>query len=164
VSASDNPNDLQDVGHCGQLAHRVADLGVGDEFRFLAMLPSEDVVRLISLCHAFVNPSFFEGWSTTVEEAIGLGAPLMLSGIDVRREQAGSKALYFDSNSPECAADAMFEAWRRNGLPTASQCRQTAAKRAVVCAREFATSFANAAHIARERGYRACISRRFEHG
>jgi glycosyltransferase involved in cell wall biosynthesis len=164
VAASGNPNDVRHAGHHRELMHRVADLGVGDGFRLLGMLPYEDVTGLIALCHALVNPSFFEGWSTTVEEAKALGAPLVLSEIDVHREQAGSKALYFDPKSPESAADAMFEAWHRNGLLAASQRRQVAAKESVVRVREFAASFANAAHIAYERGTRTRSSGEFGHG
>lgn len=37
-----------------------------------------------------VNPSFYEGWSTTVEEAKSIGVPLLLSDIPVHREHGAS--------------------------------------------------------------------------
>jgi glycosyltransferase involved in cell wall biosynthesis len=46
-----------------------------------------------------LNPSLFEGWSTTVEEARSLGVPLILSDLAVHREQAGTEAVYFDRYS-----------------------------------------------------------------
>ena len=38
--------------------------------------------------NALLNPSRFEGWSTTVEEAKAVGTPMLLSDIAVHREQA----------------------------------------------------------------------------
>ena len=44
---------------------------------------------------ALINPSRSEGWSTTVEEAKSFGVPMILSDIDVHREQTGGTARYF---------------------------------------------------------------------
>ena len=154
VAASGNPNDVRHVGHFRQLVQRVAELGVENEFRFLGMLPYEDVVGLTSLCHALVNPSFFEGWSTTVEEAKMLGAPLVLSGINVHREQAGSRAIYFDPAAPASAAEAMLQAWSQDDIPARAERRRLAAEESEGRVREFAEAFANAARKARESGSR----------
>jgi glycosyltransferase involved in cell wall biosynthesis len=56
---------------------------------------------------ALLNPSCLEGWSTTVEEARSLGVPLVLSDLDVHREQAGDDATYFDRTSATALADAL---------------------------------------------------------
>ncbi len=37
---------------------------------------------------ALINPSQFEGWSTTVEEAKSLGVKMLLSDLEVHKEQA----------------------------------------------------------------------------
>jgi len=150
VAASGNPNDTRHVGHYRWLIERVATLGVQQDFRFLGMLPYADVVGLTSLCHAMVNPSFFEGWSTTVEEAKALGAPLVLSDIAVHREQAGNAADYFDPTSPASAAEAMMQAWGRSDLPAPAERRRLAAEAFTARVREFALAFANAAQTALE--------------
>jgi glycosyltransferase involved in cell wall biosynthesis len=41
---------------------------------------------------ALINPSLFEGWSTTVEEAKSTGTPMILSDLGVHREQAEGMA------------------------------------------------------------------------
>jgi glycosyltransferase involved in cell wall biosynthesis len=56
---------------------------------------------------ALLNPSLFEGWSTPVEEARSLGVPLVLSDLDVHREQAGDRAVYFDRHSAPSLADGL---------------------------------------------------------
>jgi glycosyltransferase involved in cell wall biosynthesis len=56
---------------------------------------------------ALLNPSLFEGWSTTVEEARALGVPLILSDLSVHREQAGNDACFFDRSSAASLAEAL---------------------------------------------------------
>jgi glycosyltransferase involved in cell wall biosynthesis len=75
------------------------------------MIPRQDLSGLMRLSAATVNPSLFEGWSTTVEESKGLGVPLLLSDIPVHREQAGDRARYFDPHSPESIAATLRDAW-----------------------------------------------------
>jgi len=62
---------------------------------------------------AVINPSRFEGWSTTVEEARNLGKSVLLSDIDVHREQAPPRAGYFDPDRAGDLADKMQNAWQQ---------------------------------------------------
>jgi len=142
VAASGNPNDTRHVDHYRSLVARVKSRGVEREFRMLGMIPYADVIRLTSLGLGVVNPSFFEGWSTTVEEAKALGAPLVLSDLAVHREQAGTDALYFDPSSPSSAAEAMERAWNRSDLLPAEARRAAAAEASRRSVEEFAHSFA----------------------
>ena len=89
-----------------QLEARVAELGLGLQFRFLGLIPREDVYALMRGAVAIVNPSLSEGWSTAVEEARALEVPMVLSDISVHREQAGH-AMFFDPRSAVAAADAL---------------------------------------------------------
>ncbi len=151
VAASGNPNDTRHLDHYRRLVERVQALGLASEFRLLGMIPYEDVIRLTSLSHAVVNPSFFEGWSTTVEEAKALGAPLVLSDLGVHREQAGNDAIYFDPKSPGSAAEALERAWYRTDLAPAEVRRSTAAEASRLRVAEFAQAFALAARSAQAR-------------
>ena len=85
-------------------------LDLADVFRFLRFVPRADLYALMRGAVAVVNPSLFEGWSTTVEEAKAIGVPLVLSDIAVHREQTGGSAVYFDPHSPEDAAAALNRA------------------------------------------------------
>ena len=57
-------------------------------------LPYAELLVLMQGARALINPSRFEGWSTSVEEARTLGVPMLLSSIAVHREQAGDVADY----------------------------------------------------------------------
>ncbi len=61
---------------------------------------------------AVLNPSLFEGWSTTVEEARALQVPMVLSDLPVHKEQAEGIARFFDRTSAPALADALRQAWR----------------------------------------------------
>lgn len=64
----------------------------------------------------YINPSFFEGWSTTVEEAKYRGKPILLSDLKVHREQAPAKSVFFDPNDPEDLAKKMWDLWQQATL------------------------------------------------
>jgi len=60
---------------------------------------------------AVLNPSLFEGWSTTVEAAKAVGVPLLLSDLRVHREQAPENALFFDPGNVDEMAKVLGQAW-----------------------------------------------------
>lgn len=78
----------------------------------LGSIPYDDLQHLFHSCSAVLNPSRFEGWSTSVEEAKANGIQLLLSDIPVHREQAPS-AIFFDQNSPCSLTNVLFDFRRR---------------------------------------------------
>lgn len=76
-----------------------------DSVRILGLVERQQQTALYHAATAFLQPSLFEGWSTTVEEAKSLGRPLILSDIPVHREQAEGLASFFPALNPEALAD-----------------------------------------------------------
>ncbi|HCE3276381.1 TPA: glycosyltransferase, partial [Vibrio parahaemolyticus] len=74
-------------------------LGIGRELKVLGLIPKDHVVHLQNFSKAIINPSLFEGWSTTVEEAKSLNKNLILSDIAIHREQVKSKVVFFQPSS-----------------------------------------------------------------
>lgn len=100
VAATGSPADHRNPGHFEALREQVNSAGLQNNFLFLGMIPRSHVVALMKSCRGLLNPSLFEGWSTTVEEAKSYGTPLCLSKIPVHEEQAPD-ALFFDPASEE---------------------------------------------------------------
>jgi glycosyltransferase involved in cell wall biosynthesis len=71
------------------------------------VVPYEHLGPILAASTALLNPSLFEGWSTTVEEARALGVPAILSDLPVHREQMGDAATYFDPHDAESLASAL---------------------------------------------------------
>ncbi|WP_245319913.1 glycosyltransferase family 1 protein [Bradyrhizobium sp. LMTR 3] len=114
ASGAPDPNEPQLVD---KIMQQVVDRGHEQEFRYLGMIPLAEVYALLRASTALLNPSRFEGWSTTVEEAKSFGVPMVLSSIDVHREQAGGKAHYFDVDDPLSLADHLAKL-SQNSEPT----------------------------------------------
>ncbi len=101
VVATGNSSDYRDPDYFNSLMKRVYDLDVRDEFKFIGMVPYNDLTGL--MCHAIavINPSLFEGWSTTVEESKSLHLPIILADIPVHKEQNPGNAIFFKPNDPK---------------------------------------------------------------
>jgi glycosyltransferase involved in cell wall biosynthesis len=83
----------------------------------LGMVPREEHAALMRRSVAMIQPSRFEGWSTAVEDAKTLGKTLLVSDIDVHREQLGSKhPMYINVDDAEEWAKAMLTVWS-SGTP-----------------------------------------------
>ncbi len=65
-------------------------------FLYLGKVPYSDLINLIHQSNALINPSLFEGWSTSVEEAKILNKTILLSNIKVHKEQNPKKSYFFD--------------------------------------------------------------------
>jgi glycosyltransferase involved in cell wall biosynthesis len=107
VLATGNKSDHRRADHFQSLMAYVEECGVAEEFRVIGVVPYHDLVGLMKHSIGLINPSFFEGWSTTVEESKALGKRIILSDIPVHREQSPARGVYFDPYNPEALAGAM---------------------------------------------------------
>jgi glycosyltransferase involved in cell wall biosynthesis len=110
IVASGKQSDPRDPEYFPLFEQRLSQLELCKEFRLLGMIPREHLPALMCASTAVLNPSTFEGWSTTVEEAKSLGVPMVLSDLEVHREQAGDDAIYFDRFSAIALAAALQQA------------------------------------------------------
>lgn len=141
VAATGAAADPRDPGRFDRLVARAAELGV-PEFRTLGVVPYADIGVLMAGAQALLNPSRFEGWSTTVEEAKAAGVPLLLADIAVHREQAGGDARYFGVDDPDALAALLAEVAAGAALPAPDAGRADA--RAAAFARAFEEALARA--------------------
>jgi glycosyltransferase involved in cell wall biosynthesis len=117
VAVSGSPDDSRESGYFGDLTKQVKSRGLEKNFRYLGMIPLDHVYALLRASIALINPSRFEGWSTTVEEAKSFGVPSILSDIDVHREQTGGTARYFGVDEPQALATHLGDVSQAAGPP-----------------------------------------------
>ena len=110
VAASGSKGDPREPDYFDRIMRQVVERGLEKNFRYLGMVPLPHVYALLRAATALINPSRFEGWSTTVEEAKSFGVPMILSNIDVHREQTDGEASYFGINDPSSLADLLAKA------------------------------------------------------
>ncbi|SIO38543.1 Glycosyltransferase involved in cell wall bisynthesis [Bradyrhizobium erythrophlei] len=110
VAASGSKGDHREPDYFDRIMRQVVERGLESNFRYLGMVPLPHVYALLRAATALINPSRFEGWSTTVEEAKSFGVPMILSNIDVHREQTEGEASYFSIDDPSSLADHLAKA------------------------------------------------------
>ncbi len=106
VAVSGKQADPRDPEHFPRLQLLINSSGLEQNFRLLGLIPHAHIPALMRSCSALINPSKFEGWSTTVEEAKTMGTPMILSSLRVHREQS-AEALLFNADKPEELAEVL---------------------------------------------------------
>jgi glycosyltransferase involved in cell wall biosynthesis len=87
-------------------------LNLKEEVKFLGFIPREDQLILMQEAIAVIQPSLFEGWSTVVEDSKALNVPLIVSDLEVHREQLSnySSKLFFEPENNIKLAQCMAQA------------------------------------------------------
>jgi glycosyltransferase involved in cell wall biosynthesis len=99
--------DGRKPGYFAELMEYRSRAGLEDRFRVLGLVPYRDTQALMAHARAVINPSLFEGWSTTVEEAKTFHKTMLLSDIPVHREQSPEFGRFFPVDAPGVLADLM---------------------------------------------------------
>lgn len=84
--------------------------------KLLGLIDYDDVLYFMRYSVAVINPSLFEGWSSTVEECKSIGKNMLLSDIPIHREQDPEESIYFDPKSVEKTAEVLKQVWLDNRL------------------------------------------------
>lgn len=111
VVSTGNQSDYRNQGHMRDLESYIEEYRLERNFKRLGIVPYQDVQLLTRGCLAMINPSLFEGWSTTVEEAKSIGKRILLSDIPVHREQNPPGGIYFDSHDANELSEHIWKIW-----------------------------------------------------
>src|SRR5205823_12670558 len=117
VCPSATTADRRERGYFNEVMARGRSRGLEKHFLRLGMIPLSQVYALLRACTALINPSRSEGWSTTVEEAKSFGVPMILSDLDVHREQAIGTASYFGTDDAVALADHLMRTFEDSEGP-----------------------------------------------
>ena len=108
--------DYRDRQYPSEFVASISSQGVRDCFLLLGLIPRRHVYGLMRRSLAVLQPSLFEGWSSSIEEAKSLGKHVIASDIPVHREQDAHGAEYFDLHDPQQLADLLIKR-HHEGLP-----------------------------------------------
>ncbi len=114
---SGSMDNCRNKEHSDGLREFIVHWGLQKNILLLGRVPFEHVFLLYAASLAVVNPSLFEGWSTTVEECKSIGKKILLSDIPVHREQDPVGGIYFDPKDPKSLADKIRMAWSISEAP-----------------------------------------------
>jgi glycosyltransferase involved in cell wall biosynthesis len=141
VLATGSSVDYRNPSFFPSLMDYAAECEVLDYFRVLGQIPFDHLAGLMRHATAFINPSRFEGWSTSVEEAKSLGKQIVLSDIPVHREQAPPRGFFFPAEDPDSLAAAMIAAYNEYDKSNDAAMQGAASARFPERQREFAKTY-----------------------
>ncbi len=113
VLATGSKTDQRHPEYFQSLMSYAKDLDVLENFIHLGLVPASDLAALMREATAIINPSFFEGWSTSVEEAKALGKRVLLSDIPVHREQNPARASFFPPQDARALSAILWDVWKK---------------------------------------------------
>lgn len=111
VVSSGHTADIRNKEYFTSIESYINNNNLHDVYYILGKIPYSDVQLLAQGCLSFINPSRFEGWSTTVEEAKTMGKRIVLSNISVHLEQNPQGGVFFNPDNPRELADKMWMLW-----------------------------------------------------
>jgi alpha-1,3-rhamnosyl/mannosyltransferase len=79
----------------------VREKNVQDVVHFYRGVSHDDLVKFYNAAHAFVFPSFYEGFGIPVVEAMKCGCPVLTSTVSSLPEVGGDAALYVDPDDTD---------------------------------------------------------------
>jgi glycosyltransferase involved in cell wall biosynthesis len=112
VVCSGYPGDNRHPSHFSDLLQKISSWGIRDQVVLLGMIPRNHIFMLMRQAICVLNPSLFEGFGLTVDEARSLGKRVLLSDIPAHQEQDPPKAMYFDPYNSEDLAEKLRMIWR----------------------------------------------------
>ena len=111
VVCTGNLADYRHPLQASQLFHKLSVWGIRHQVIYLGLLTRDEVLALIRQSVCVLNPSLFEGWGYSVDEARSIGKQVLLSDIPAHRDQQPPRATYFDPFDPEDLAARLAEVW-----------------------------------------------------
>ncbi len=99
IYSTGSKNDYRNPKYFSSLMKNLKENKLENNYKYLGLVPYIDVMSLIYHSLALINPSYFEGWSSSVEQANAYKKIIILSKIKVHLEQNPDKAYFFNPNS-----------------------------------------------------------------
>ena len=105
------PGDSRHLSHFAGLLQQLSLGGIRDQVAFLGLIPRDHVFMLMRQSVCVLNPSLFEGYGMTVDEARSIGKQVLASDIPSHREQNPPGAVFFDPHDSQDLAAKLNELW-----------------------------------------------------
>jgi len=106
--------DYRNKNYFNNIKKLITSLDVNNYFEYLGQVSRKDLLNLIYHAQIIINPSKFEGWSTTVEEAKILNKRLLLSNIPVHNEQINENCVLFSTKDEHDLATKIIKTLNQN--------------------------------------------------
>jgi len=94
-----NTSDYRNLNFYKSLLDFVKDEELNDYVSFLGFIDRKEQLKLMSEAIAVIQPSLFEGWGTVAEDAKSMNKHIILSDIDIHKEQCKENVTFFEKKN-----------------------------------------------------------------
>ena len=112
IISTGHSEDHRKINYFNTIKDFISINNLKDNYRYLGIVPFKDVLSLIYHSVALIHPSKFEGRSSPVEQAKSIGKQVILSNINIHKEQKPSRGKYFNPNNFSKLSFLMFKSWK----------------------------------------------------
>lgn len=109
VAFSGKENDYRNQNYANELKTFISQHKLTDNIKFLGFIERTEQLCILKNAIAVIQPSLFEGWSTVVEDAKSIGKHIVLSDLDVHKEQINKGVTFFDPHDSSNLAKILDE-------------------------------------------------------
>lgn len=96
VLFSGKEHDYRQPNYTDEIKHFVKENSLSENIKFLGFIDRAEQLQLMNHAVAILQPSYFEGWSTVVEDAKAMDQNIIASDLAVHREQLKEKGFFFN--------------------------------------------------------------------
>lgn len=91
--------DSRNPTYFDEIKQFVSENNLQDNIKFLGFIDRSEQLCFMKNALVIIQPSLFEGWSSVVEDAKAMNQNLIVSSLNVHKEQLGNQAYYFNPNN-----------------------------------------------------------------
>lgn len=93
--------DHRNPAYSEELKEYVRKNSLQNNIKFLGFIDRSEQLCFMKNALAVIQPSLFEGWSSVVEDAKAMNQNLIVSSLNVHKEQLGNQGYYFNPDNEE---------------------------------------------------------------
>jgi glycosyltransferase involved in cell wall biosynthesis len=120
-------SDYRNAEFINEIKSYVVDNQLEDNIKLLGLIDYIDVLYFMRYSIAVINPSLFEGWSSTVEECKSIGKNMILSDLDVHKEQNPAGSSFFELANTETLEALLESMWNEEAIQPNTMLEQAGA-------------------------------------
>lgn len=114
IICTGSEKDYRHPDYRGEIIEYIKINNLEENIKLLGLVDYEIIPYLMRNCISIINPSLFEGWSTTVEEAKSIGKNIILSDIPVHKEQNPPAGIFFNPFDSMELAGILEKKWQES--------------------------------------------------
>jgi hypothetical protein len=116
IVSTGSSNEHRDIKYFSKIKKFIKDHELTNCYKYLGTVSFKEVMTLMYYSIAVIQPSKFEGRSSSVEQARSIGKKIILTNIKIHKEQKPLRAKYFSPNNYRSLSSILLDTLKNHNL------------------------------------------------